>query len=136
AFPCHGERSLAWLSSPSSLAAGRKRSRGPSLSNRHWYSRLTPKAWVRLPSHTRNRGTTGLTFVGLHSRLTVLGYSAPHLSFLLVRLGSFAADYFRDNPSALRAAGASGTRCNSFCEADTRLIAIGELDASRLKCSL
>ena len=37
--------------------------------------------------------------------------SAPHLSFLLVSLGGFAADYFRGHPSALRAAGLSGARC-------------------------
>ena len=30
---------------------------------------------------------------------------ALHLSFPLVRLGGFAADYFRGHPSALRAAG-------------------------------
>src|SRR5262249_10920553 len=88
---------------------------------------------IRLPSHTRR--TTGLMFVGMQSRF-VLGYSAPHLPFLLVRLGGFAADYFRGNPSALRAAGLSGARCSSFREADTGLIAIGELDASRLKCTL
>src|SRR5262245_41805687 len=69
-------------------------------------------------------------------RFECLGHSAPHLSFLLVRLGGFAADYFRGHPSALRAAGLSGARCGGFGEADARLITIGELDASRLECTL
>ena len=56
-----------------------------------------------------------------------------HLSFLLVRLGGFAADYFRGHPSTLRAAGLSGARCGGFGEADARLITIGELDAGRLE---
>src|SRR5262245_33359368 len=64
------------------------------------------------------------------------GRSGPHLSFLLVRLGGFAADYFRGNPSALPAAGLSGARCSGFGEADARLITIGELDAGRLECTL
>ena len=38
-------------------------------------------------------------------------HPALHLSFPLVRLGGFAADYFRGYPSALRAAGLSGARC-------------------------
>jgi hypothetical protein len=61
-------------------------------------------------------------------RFVRLRHSAPHLSFLLVRLGGFAADYFRGNPSALRASGSG--------EADARLITIGELDAGRLECTL
>ena len=64
-------------------------------------------------------------------------FPALHSSFLLVRLGGFAADYFRGgHPSALRAAGLSGARCGGFGEADARLITIGELDASRLECTL
>jgi hypothetical protein len=66
-------------------------------------------------------------------RQQCLDHSAPHLSFLLVRLGVFAADYFRDYPSALRAAGLSEARCGGFGEAEARLITIGELDASRLE---
>jgi hypothetical protein len=64
------------------------------------------------------------------------GHAALHLSFFLARLGAFAADYFRGNPSALRAAGLSGARCSGFGEADARLITIGELDAGRLECTL
>ena len=59
---------------------------------------------------------------------------ALHLSFLL--LSGFAAVYFRDHPSALRAAGLSGARCGGFGDADARLITIGELDASCLECTL
>src|SRR6516165_8907393 len=70
------------------------------------------------------------------TRQTAEGHSAPHLSFLLVRLGGFAADYFRGNPSTLRAARLSGARCSGFREADARLITIGELDAGRLECML
>ena len=58
---------------------------------------------------------------------------ALHLSFPLVRLGGFAADYFRGYPSALRAAGLSEARCGGLGEAEARLITIGELDASRLE---
>jgi hypothetical protein len=60
-----------------------------------------------------------------------LGHSAPHLSFLLVRLGGFDADYFRGNPSTLRAARLSGARCSGFGEADARLITniIGKMEA-------
>jgi hypothetical protein len=78
------------------------------------------------------------SFAGMPSRILNVfpGHSAPHLSFLPGRLGGFAADYFRGNPSALRAAGLSGARCSGFGEADPRLITIGELDASRLKCAL
>ena len=54
--------------------------------------------------------TAGLTFVGMQLRFVRLRHSALHLSFLLVRLGGFAADYFRGHPSALRAErGASGS---------------------------
>ena len=63
-------------------------------------------------------------------------HPALHLSFPLVRLGGFAADYFRGYPSALRAAGLSGARCGGFGEADARLFTIGELDASRFECAL
>jgi hypothetical protein len=63
-------------------------------------------------------------------------FPALHSSFLLVRLGGFAADYFRDYPSALRAAGLSEARCGGFGEAEARLITIGELDATRLECTL
>ena len=52
--------------------------------------------------------------------------------FLLVRLGGFAADYFRGHPSALRAAGLSEARCGGLGEAEARPITIGEFDASRL----
>ena len=62
--------------------------------------------------------------------------SALHSSFLLVRLGGFAADYFRGKPSTLRAVRLSGARCSGFGEADARLITIGELDAGRLECTL
>ena len=51
----------------------------------------------------------------------------------LLQLGR---SYFRGHPSALRAAGLSGARCGGFGEADARLITIGELDASRLECTL
>ena len=56
--------------------------------------------------------------IGRAPRQQCLGHSAPHLSFLLVRLGGFAADYFRGNPSTLRAARLSGARCSGFGEAD------------------
>ena len=82
------------------------------------------------------RQTAGLTFVGIQSRFVRLRQSALYLSFLLVRLGGFAADYFRGHPSALRAAAISGARCGGFGEADARLITIGELDAGRLECTL
>jgi hypothetical protein len=73
-------------------------------------------------------------FVGMQLRFVRLRHSALHLSFLLVRLGGFAADYFRGYPSALRAAGLSGaSRCSGFGEADARLITVGELDASSLE---
>jgi hypothetical protein len=62
--------------------------------------------------------------------------TGSRLSFLLIRLGGFAADYFRGNPSALRAAWLGGARCSGFGEADARLITIGELDAGRLECTL
>jgi hypothetical protein len=62
--------------------------------------------------------------------------SVLNLSFLLVRLGGFAEDYFRGDPSALRAAGLSEARCGGFGEAEARLITIGELDASRLERTL
>ena len=67
----------------------------------------------------------------MQSRFERLGYSTPDLSFFLVRLGGFAADYFRDYPSALRAVGLSEARCGAFGEAEARLIPIGELDASK-----
>ena len=63
-------------------------------------------------------------------------HPALHLSFPLVRLGGFAADYFRGKPSTLRAVRLSGVRCSGFGEADARLITIGELDAGRLECTL
>jgi hypothetical protein len=62
--------------------------------------------------------------------------SVLHSPFLLVRLGGFATDYFRGYPSALRPAGLSEARCGGLGEAEARLITIGELDASRLECTL
>jgi hypothetical protein len=59
-------------------------------------------------------------------------HPALHLSFPLVRLGGFAAYYFRGYPAALRAAGLSEARCGGLGEAEARLITIGELDASSL----
>ena len=102
-------------------------------------SRLMPKAGsvgVNQFGSRVTRQTAGLAFVGMRSRLECLGHSAPRLSFLLVRLGGFAADYFRGNPSTLRAARLSGARCSDFGKADARLITIGELDAGRLECTL
>ena len=83
------------------------------------------------------RQTAGLTFVGMQLGFVRLRYSALHLSFLLVRLGGFAADYFRGHPSTLRAAGLSKSRCGGFGQADTRLIPIGESTpaASSARCN-
>jgi hypothetical protein len=61
-----------------------------------------------------------------------LRHSALHLSFLLVRLGGFATDYFRGHLSACALPGSAGRAAAALGEADARLITIGELDASRL----
>ena len=93
----------------------------------------SPAFPIRLPSHTPNCRHVWLE---CNCDFVRLRHSALHLSFLLVRLGGFATDYFRGHPSALRPAGLSGARCGGFGEADARLITIGELDAGRLECTL
>ena len=50
-------------------------------------------------------------------------HAAPYLSLLLGRLGGFAADCFRGNRRV---------RCSDLCQADARLITVGEFDAGHL----
>jgi hypothetical protein len=121
------------------LTSGRKRPRGPRRATDVGIAaslRKNGSVGVDRFGFRVTRQTAGLTFVGMQLRFVRLRHSALHLSFLLVRLGGFAADYFRGHPSALRAAGLSGARCGGFGEADARLITIGELDAGRLECTL
>ena len=89
------------------------------------------------------KGFSCRSFIGGSDARIIMGNDKSALQRLwqekrgeVERLGGFAADYFRGHPSALRAAGLSGARCGGFGEADARLITIGELDASRLECTL
>jgi hypothetical protein len=95
------------------LTSGQKRPRGPRRATDVGIAaslRRDGSVGVDRFGFRVTRQTAALTFVEMQLRFVRLRHSALHLSFLLVRLGGFAADYFRGHPSALRAErGASGS---------------------------